>query len=243
MAILRKRSTKDAASTAESQSGPGAESTIPHLPSPLLSALDRGLAVPTPVIAESVAKLRRAHPNESPAQIAERLERRFLRTVTSSGAAVGMTAAIPAAGTGTAMVAVGGETALVLSAAAVLALSLAEVYGIPINDLEKRRTLVLSIAVGDGAMLLVRGLLGKTGKGWASFMSKDMSASSLKLLNSALMKKFLVKASTKQGLVTIGKIAPFGIGAVIGASGNRVIGKRLIRNSREILGPPPARWW
>lgn len=238
MAMLRKNTTKNSPAVPE----PGPAMAIPSLPSPLLSALDRGLAVPSSVIAESVLKLRRAHPNESPAQIAGRLERRFLRTVTTSGAAVGMAAAIPAAGTGTAIAAVGGETALVLSAAAVLALSLAEVYGIPISDMEKRRTLVLSIAVGDGAMLLVRGLLGKTGKGWASFMSKDMSTASLKILNSALMKKFLIKAGTKQGLVTIGKIAPFGIGAVIGASGNRAIGHRLIRNSREILGPPPARW-
>ena len=220
-----------------------AELSIPDLPSPLLSALDRGLSVPTPVIVESVAKLRKAHPGESPAQIAERLERRFLRTVTASGAAVGMAAAIPAAGTGTAIAAVGGETALVLSAAAVLALSLAEVYDIPLNDMDKRRTLVLSIALGDGAMHLVRGLLGKTGRSWASFMALDMPASSLKVLNSTLTRKLLVKAGTKQGLVTIGKIAPFGIGAVIGASGNRAIGRRLIKNSRAILGPPPPRWW
>lgn len=217
--------------------------SIPDLPSPLMSALDKGLAVPTPVIAESVAKLRRAHPEESPQQIIARLERRFLRTVTTSGAAVGMAAAVPAAGTGTAIAAVGGETLLVVSAAAVLALSLAEVYGIPINDMEKRRTLVLSIAIGDGATDLVRGLLGKTGKSWTSFMARDMSGASLKLLNSALTKKFLVKAGTKQGLVTIGKIAPFGIGAVIGASGNRAIGRRLIANSRVVLGPPPTRWW
>lgn len=217
--------------------------SIPDLPSPLMAALDRGLSVPTPVIAESVAKLRRAHPEESPTQIIDRLERRFLRTVTTSGAAVGMAAAIPAAGTGTAIAAVGGETALALSAAAVLALSLAEVYGIPLSDMEKRRTLVLSIAIGDGASDLLRGMAGKTGKSWASFMAKDVSVSSLKVLNSALTKKLLVKAGTKRGLVTIGKIAPFGIGAVIGASGNRAAGRRLITNSRAVLGPPPPRWW
>lgn len=219
-----------------------AELSIPDLPSPVLSALDRGLAMPTPVIVESVAKMRREHPGDSPAQIAARLESRFLRAVTASGAAVGMTAAIPAAGTGTALAVVGGETALMISAAAVLALSLAEVYGIPLDNLEKRRTLALSIAVGDGAMHMVRGLLGKTGKSWTSFMAKDMSASSLKILNSALSKKLIVKAGTKQGMVTLGKLAPFGIGAVIGASGNRAIGRRLIKNSRTILGPPPPHW-
>ncbi len=218
------------------------ESNIPNLPSPLLSALDRGLSVPTPVVVEAVAKLRGEHPNESPAQIVGRLERRFIRAVTASGAAVGMAAAIPAAGTGAALAAVGGETALVLSAAAVLALSLAEVYGIPLNDMDKRRTLVLSIAIGDSSLSLVRNLLGKSGKGWRSFMAADTSTSSLKILNSALTKKFLVKAGTKQGLVTIGKIAPFGIGAVIGASGNRALGRRLIKNSHEILGPPPPHW-
>ena len=46
-----------------------AELSIPDLPSPVLSALDRGLSLPTPVIVESVAKMRRANPGESPAQI------------------------------------------------------------------------------------------------------------------------------------------------------------------------------
>ncbi|OOK78794.1 conserved membrane domain protein [Mycobacterium kansasii] len=39
-----------------------------------------------------------------------------------------------------------------------------------------------------------------------------------------------------------GKLLPAGIGAVIGAIGNRLVGKKLVRNARSAFGAPPARW-
>jgi hypothetical protein len=39
-----------------------------------------------------------------------------------------------------------------------------------------------------------------------------------------------------------GKLLPVGIGAIIGAIGNRMVGKKLVRNSRSAFGPAPERW-
>lgn len=210
---------------------------------PLLAALDKGIAVPTPVIVESVARIRRAHPDEPPALIIARLEQRFLGVVTSSGAAVGAAASIPAAGTGTALAAVGGETAFFTAAAALLTLSIAEVYGLPVEDIERRRTLVLAVALGDSGTMLVQRAVERFGGGWLSILHPgQVPGTAVRVVNSALVRKVALKVGTKQGLVTIGKLAPMGIGAVAGAGGNRALGHVLIRNARKAFGTPPAQW-
>jgi hypothetical protein len=35
---------------------------------------------------------------------------------------------------------------------------------------------------------------------------------------------------------------PVGIGAVVGGAGNRMVGKKIVRNAREAFGAPPRRW-
>ncbi|MGH3910702.1 MAG: DUF7662 domain-containing protein, partial [Pseudonocardiaceae bacterium] len=42
------------------------------------------------------------------------------------------------------------------------------------------------------------------------------------------------------GVVVVGKILPFGIGAGIGAVGNHAFGRMVVNASRRAFGPPPA---
>ena len=35
---------------------------------------------------------------------------------------------------------------------------------------------------------------------------------------------------------------PIGIGAIIGAVGNRLVGKKIVRNTRSAFRTPPGRW-
>ena len=82
----------------------------------LVTLLDNGSRLQGPAVAKYVDRVRRAHPDESPAQIIERLEKMFLTGVTGSGSAVGATAAFPGVGTLTAVGAVGAETMFFLEA-------------------------------------------------------------------------------------------------------------------------------
>ena len=88
-----------------------------------------------------VRQLRRAHPDESPARIRERLDSRFLAAVTASGAAVGATAAVPGIGTIVAFGAVGAESLVFLEAAAFYTLAVAEVHGIDVREGEHEELL------------------------------------------------------------------------------------------------------
>jgi hypothetical protein len=46
----------------------------------------------------------------------------------------------------------------------------------------------------------------------------------------------------RRGALMFGKMLPVGIGAAVGGAGNRIIGKKIVRNARQAFGVPPARW-
>ena len=61
-------------------------------------------------------------------------------------------------------------------------------------------------------------------------------------MNARLLKRAVRRFALRRGALLFGKILPVGIGAVIGAIGNRMVGKKIVRNTRSAFGTPPARW-
>ena len=69
-------------------------------PTPALNGfLDNALKVQRPVVLRWVKRLRAEHPDETPAQLSDRLTKQYLLSVTGGGAAVGGTAVVPGIGT------------------------------------------------------------------------------------------------------------------------------------------------
>ena len=52
-------------------------------------------------------------------------------------------------------------------------------------------------------------------------------------------KMFLKKFAVAQGTNVVGRLIPFGIGAVVGGGGNHLLGRQIVRSSREAFGPAP----
>jgi hypothetical protein len=206
--------------------------------------LEHGTRVQGPAIEAYVARLRRANPDASPADIIARLEKHYLTAVTTSGAAVGSTAAFPGIGTLTAMGAVAGETIVFLEATAVFALAVAQVHGIPAGHRERRRALVLSVLVGEESRRAVADLIGprRTNGAWLSESAAALPLPMLSQLNNRLLRYFVKRYALRRGTIAMGKMLPMGAGAVIGGVGNRVMGKKIIANARKAFGPPPNRW-
>ncbi|WP_281499140.1 hypothetical protein [Rhodococcus sp. F64268] len=208
----------------------------------LITLLDNGSRLQGPAVAKYVDLLRRAHPDESPAQIIARLEKQFLNTITGSGAAAGATAAFPGIGTIAAIGAIGAESVFFLEASALLTLAVAAVHGIEPHDHNQRRALVLAVALGDSGKEIVAAATGTSLKNWPKALTSQVGGKQLKLMNNTLVKKFVRKYAAKRGALLLGKLVPAGIGAAIGGAGNRTIGKRTIINAREAFGAPPAAW-
>lgn len=208
----------------------------------LIGILDNASRLQGPAVEKYVAHVRRAHPDESPSQIIERMESRFLLAVTGSGSAVGGAAAVPGLGTVASIAAVGAETAFFIESSALLTLSVASVHGIPVHDHQQRRALVLAVALGESGMQIVQKTAGVSAKNWGTLISSRIPGASMTGMNKSLVKKFVTKYLAKRSALLFGKLLPAGIGAVIGGAGNRVIGKGVIRNAREAFGPAPARF-
>ncbi|QTI71314.1 hypothetical protein [Gordonia polyisoprenivorans] len=204
--------------------------------------LDKAQRLQAPAVAKYVRALREKHPDDSPAQIITRLEKRYLTAVTGSGSAVGATAAVPGVGTFAALGAMTGETALFLEASALLALAIAEVHGIGVHESERRKTLVLTVALGEEGLSILGRVVGTQGGALRRLGRASAPSGALAKLNKNLMNRIAKKYALKRAPLVIGRLLPAGIGAVIGGAGNRVLGKRVIANAREAFGPPPQHW-
>ncbi|BBX72543.1 hypothetical protein MSHI_04490 [Mycobacterium shinjukuense] len=206
--------------------------------------IERSSHVQAPAAEAYLARLRRVHPGASPAEIVAKLEKRFLSVVTASGAAVGAAATLPGIGTLAAWSAAAAETVVFLEATALLVLALASVYGIPLDHRERRRALVLAVLVGDNGKNAVADVIGygRTRGAWVSESMASLPLPTISQLNSRMLKYFVKRFALRRGALMLGKLLPMGLGAIIGAIGNRLVGKKLVRNARSAFGAPPARW-
>lgn len=216
------------------------------MPTGFVKGFDRYIAVQRPAVLAYIRGLRRRNPDASPAQVIRILERRYLATVTTSGATVGATAVIPGVGTGITLALSGVETAGFLEATALFAQSISEVHGLAVDDPDRARALVMTMMLGREGSDLVRQLAGQAqgiGVGrssyWGELVTANMPRAIMGPLTDRLRKAFIKQFTAKGSASFIGKAIPFGVGAVIGGGGNHILGKRVVHSSRLAFGTPP----
>lgn len=207
---------------------------------------DRVLSVQRPVVLAHIRGIRKSKPNATPAEVIRILERRYLAAVTVGGTAVGATAAIPAIGTLTSVALSTVETAAFLEASALFAQSVTEIHGFGIDDPERARTLVMAMILGGAGSDLVEQLAGQvTGSGptrtkfWGELVTRNLPKSAVSKVGASLRTHFIKRFAAREGASIVGRAIPFGVGAVIGGSGNLLLGRRVVTASRTAFPPPP----
>ena len=204
------------------------------------SALDKALAIQRPVVVAYLDRVRTKYPTASPADVIAQLERRYLTAVVSTGAASGGAAALPGVGT-TASIATGAaEIAAFVGATAMFVLAVAEVHGVPINDPQVRRALVLTVLLGDVAEPTVEAVAGGSAH-WAHVLGRS-DREAIGGLNSRLAHLMVGRFGARQSALLLGRAIPFGIGAGIGAAGNAALARAAIGTARRAFGSPPRRF-
>ncbi|MCT2264690.1 MULTISPECIES: hypothetical protein [Dietzia] len=188
-----------------------------------------------------VRQLRRAHPDESPARIRERLDSRFLTAVTASGAAVGAAAAVPGIGTVVAFGAVGAESLVFLEAAAFYTMAVAEVHGIDVREGEHEELLVMTVMLGASGTAILANAVGPSG-GAGSLASRSLHVPGLKEINRRMLSRFARKFAVKRAGLAVGKLAPAGLGAAVGGWGNRRLGRTVVETADATFGASPKEW-
>ncbi len=201
--------------------------------------LDKSLSVQHQVVARFVDRLRKRRPDATPTDVIHALERQYLTAVTGTGAAIGASAAAPGVGTGIALAMSAGEIVTFFGSSALFCLAVGHVHGVTIENLERRRTLLLAVMLGDSGVNFVEKAAGRTGRHWGKLITRQIPNARIASLNKVLGRWFITKYGTTQGILVLGRIAPFGIGAAIGGAGNALVGRGVIAGARRAFGPPP----
>lgn len=209
---------------------------------PLEAAVDRAVRVHQPVVAAYVAALRRRSPDADPQDVIDQLTRQYLTAVTGTGAAVGGAAAAPTVGTLAALGLSAGELVAFLEATTIYALAVAEVHGLHLEDVERRRTLLLAVLAGESGALLMEKATGRGEAAWGQFLPDlggKLPRPVVEQLNRQLTKWALRRFGTRQSVAAFGRLVPFGVGAAIGGSANLAIGRGIVGAVRRAFGPAP----
>lgn len=205
------------------------------------AGFDKALEAQYPLAVESVARLRRVHPDKSPEDLLSHLNKIYLGAVAGAGAGAGAAAAVP---NGWVQVPEAFADLLTFLEASVLyTLSIAEIHGLDVEDVERRRLLVTSVLVGNSAATAtLEPLIGRSVPYWGRQIVKAIPMSAVNKANKGLGPRFVTKYGTKQDVLVLGKQVPLFIGAGIGAGGNGLFGWLIVKAARKILGPPPESW-
>lgn len=228
-------------------------------PTGVQSALFHAISVQRPAVVEYLKSLRREMPDATAAEILKELDKRYVATVTITSTGVGASAAIP--GVGTAIALGLGVTDLLFfyETSALYVLAATELHGIEVTDADRARPLVFGMllgqksqsqvtkivyqAAGAGGVTQARSVAGSVGKslpnGWGEVLTQQLPDSALAPLATVLAKEAL-KASAKFGAGTLGKVIPFGFGAVVGGLGSFTFGRDVVKAARLAFPTAPV---
>ncbi len=208
------------------------------------SVLDTALAqatiIPARVVEAYVDSVRKRNPQATPEQIANILGAQFKNLMRTTGGAVGVTAALPAIGTTTALALSAADVGLFLSSASMYCLAIADVHGISVTDVERRKALLLTSVLGDAGAKSVANLTGKPLTALGPALLLSLPKSTIRQVNSVLTSRFVKRQLIKYTGLTAGRIIPFGVGAVVGVAGGNALAATAIHQTKRAFGPAPA---
>ena len=204
------------------------------------AVVDLAIAAASGVASSQVNRIRSRYPAAPPSQVVRILERRYTVAVSGAGGAVGAVAAVPGVGSGAALALTTGQAGAFLASSATLALAVADVHGVQIEDLARRRTLVLASLLGERGSVLVERELGLGTAFWARSLLTRLPLSTVSRVNRALRRHAARTTSAGGAGLLLGRLTPFGIGALVGVAGAHAMGKTVTTGVARAFGPAPG---
>ncbi|MCB1026523.1 MAG: hypothetical protein R2704_05365 [Microthrixaceae bacterium] len=166
--------------------------------------------------------------------------KRYTRELAAVSALAGGAAAIPGAGTGTALMTSTADLAYSITKMGEMILAIGIAAGHDAQSLEQRRSWVVSVlTMANGASAGVEGLAGRLGSAGGARVVGSLSDERLSSMNAKLSAQLLTKFGIEQGALRVGRLVPFGIGAGIGATGSALITRSTAKAARRFFQHEP----
>lgn len=202
--------------------------------------LDKALATGAGRSQRQAEKVARKNPGACPADVVATLERRYRRRVSTLSAAVGLSAAVPGLGTGIAAALTAANIGSFLRASTTFVGAVAHVHDVPVEDVVRRRTLLLAALLGEDGARAVSGQVGMSSLYWGRGLLGRLPLGTVRAVNKGLSRRLVRVMTAKGGAVLLGRLAPFGIGAVVGWLFGRRMAKQVITGAHAAFGPVAA---
>lgn len=234
-----------------------------RIPRPILDAAGRAVIKGIDAAVEGRWEAARARAAEAAGvTVDERVKavaRAFGRELTTVGAATGAAAAAPGFGTAAVASALVADLGWFAFRATDLIMTIGAVHGRTDTTPEERRAWVLSIlAFGEQAADEFAALIGeasreveiggeRVGALLAGVAGGDVATlDAIRRVNATMAAKVVAKYGSRRTVLSIGKLLPFGVGAVVGGSANWALTRAITAQSRRffahyhlLVTPPP----
>lgn len=211
---------------------------------------DTALALPSEQVSQYVAATRRAHPDAGPAELIDIFTRTYRRIVSGSGAAFGAAAAGRGVGPIAALGLTAGTLSTFVAASGLYCLAVAQVHGVAVHDLPRRRELVSTVLLGRGRHgvgpdgvcpgrdRVLQERLHLSAPTWASVPRRRVPAAQVRTVSRRLRRRTAVAALGGSAL-TLSRALPYGVGAALGARSAQAMATAFCDAVADRLGPPP----
>lgn len=203
-----------------------------------MSLIDTALKVQTPLARSYVSRLRAKHPGATREELLEHVSDRFTNLLTVTGAGVGGVAALPGIGTAAAVGVSVGEGVSFAEACAFLTLSAAEIYGVDMRDKQTRQLVMTAVLGGEHGTEIVAKALGKQGLQWNAVLGGSGRVPAL--VSKQITRYVRRRVMARTGGLWLGRLLPFGVGAVIGGVGSRTVARSVVEAVEEIFHHAPT---
>lgn len=244
--------------------GDTAPATAIALPEDFEDRVFKAIAVQRPAVTAFIKEIRRKDPSASPAAVMKKIESQYLATITTASAAAGATSTIPAVGVGIAIGLGVADLLFFYETTALFALCHAELRGIPIDDPDRAKAVVLGALLGEkrnspvtsivlsalpaGATIAgARSAAGQVAAGanpkWGDLLAQQLPDFALVPVAMVLAREVLVKEGAKSAVKIGSKAIPLPlVGAVAGGATSLFFGNSVVKACREGFSAPADTW-
>lgn len=232
------------------------------LPEDFQERVFKAIAVQRPAATAYIKEIRRKKPHATPAQVMKIIESQYVATTTSASAAVGASAAIPGVGVPIAIGLGVADLLFFYETTALFALCMAELRGIPIDDPERAKAVVLGAVLGEKRRSRVTELVlsalpagttvagARTAAGavaktvdpkWGDLLAHQLPDSALVPVTVVLARQAIAQGAV-MGYVRISTKAIPVIGAVAGGATSYYFGSSVVKSCRAGFSAPAEAW-
>lgn len=200
-----------------------------------MTAVDRVVSTRLPQAQVLVERLRTEHPAWTHTEVADAVVKKFAKELAGAGAISGAVAAAPAIGTAVSVATSLADIAFAFARITEMVMGVGVAFGHDLTDLETRRGWVYQVLSGSTGTMTdgekkagnMKKQLGKT-----AIATKSPAATTARVTE-IMGTRLIARLVEKEAIVKLATLIPLGIGAGVGAAGNRALVNSVGRHAKQ----------